>query len=57
MFLLNKPQRKSKKLDRIAESWYKALKTASKEAIIDENRDALVFIKELIKKGEIGSEN
>lgn len=53
MFLLNKPQRKTKKLDSATLSWYDALKTASKEAIIDENRDALCTIKALINEGKL----
>ena len=53
MFLLNKPQRKGKKLDRTTLSWYEALKTSSKEAILDENRDALCTLKALIKEGKL----
>lgn len=53
MFLLNKPKRKGKKLDAATLSWYDALSTASKEAIIDENRDALCTLKSLIKEGKI----
>ena len=53
LFLLNKPNRKNKKLDATSLSWYAALKTASKEAIVDENRDALCTIKALIKEGKI----
>lgn len=55
MFLLNQPNRKSKKPDSMSMKWYKALKYASKEAIIDENRDALCKIKDLLaisKKSE-----
>lgn len=50
MFLLNRPNRKNKKVDATTLSWYKALKTASKEAILDENKDALCTIKALLKK-------
>ena len=46
ILLLNKPQRKYTK------QWYKALKFASKEAILDENKDCLVHLKETIKKGK-----
>ena len=53
MFLLNKPQRKGKKLDKTTLSWYEALKTSSKEAILDENRDALCTLKALIKEGKL----
>jgi trans-2-enoyl-CoA reductase len=56
MMLLNKPNRKDKREEAIAQSWYKALKFSSKEAIVDENRDALSHLKELIKKGEIKDE-
>ena len=56
MFLLNKPQRKSKKLDDTTLSWYKALSHASKEAILDENRDALCTLKKLIKEGKVSNE-
>ena len=50
MFELNKPNRKNKEEDDIAKSWYKALKFSSKEAILNENKDVLSHIKELIKK-------
>lgn len=56
MFLLNKPQRKNKKPDKTTLGWYNALKYASKEAIIDENRDALAKLKELIREGKLGNE-
>lgn len=56
MFELNKPNKKNKEEDDIAKSWYKALKFSSKEAVLDENKDALSHIKELIKKGEINDE-
>ena len=56
MFLLNQPKRKSKKLDKETLSWYDALKHASKEAILDENRDALCTLKELIRKGKLKNE-
>lgn len=57
MFLLKKPNKKSKREAEISKSWYKALKTSSKEAIINENNDVLSHIKSLIKKGEIGDKN
>ena len=53
MFLLNKPQRKGKKLDETTLSWYKALQTSSKEAIINENNDALCTLKKLLREGKI----
>lgn len=53
MFLFNKPQRKGKKPGSSELKWYEALKTASKEAILDENRDALATIKQLIREGNL----
>ena len=53
MFLLNKPNRKTKEEVELAKSWYDALQYASKEAIINENNDALAKIKDMIKKGEL----
>ena len=52
LFLLGKPNRKNKQEDIISQSWYKALKFASKEAIVDENNDVLKHIKQLIKEGK-----
>lgn len=56
MFLLNKPNRKTKDEIDLAKSWYKALSHASKEALMDENRDALCVIKDLIKKGKLSND-
>lgn len=56
MFLLNKPNKKTKTDVDLAKSWYNALSHASKEALIDENRDALCVIKDLIKKGKLGND-
>lgn len=56
MFLLNKPNRKSKKIDNTTLSWYNTFTTASKEAIIDENRDALCTFKKLIAEGKVNNE-
>lgn len=56
MFLLNQPQRKSKKLDSETLLWYKELKNHSKEAIIDENKDVLCTFKSLIKEGQLKNE-
>jgi len=56
MFLLNQPQRKSKKLNSEALSWYKELKNHSKEAIIDENKDVLCTFKQLIREGKLKDE-
>ena len=57
IFLLNKPNRKSKKPSSIELSWYKALKYDSKEAILDENRDVLCKLKELLKLKKEKSQN
>lgn len=56
MFLLNKPQRAHKKITQEEQGWYDALSSASKEAILDESRDVLVKLKELIKSGELNNE-
>lgn len=50
LVLLNKPNRRSKKEDESSKQWYSYLKGASKESIIDENRDALVDFKKLVKE-------
>lgn len=57
MFLLNKPQRKSKKITSEEQSWYNALSFASKEAILDESRDVLCKLKELIREGKLSNES
>ena len=57
MFLLNKPQRSSKKLTKEQQSWYDALSYASKEAILDESKDVLCKLKELIKEGKLSNES
>ena len=51
IFLLNKPNRREKdKYDaKVNESWYKILKTSSKEAVLDESKDALSHLKETIR--------
>ena len=49
VFLLNKPNRPSRKPSALEMSWYEGLKGASKEAILDETRDVLADIKKLIK--------
>lgn len=56
MFLLNKPQRKSKRLTEEESSWYNSLSYASKEAILDESRDVLCKLKELIREGKLSNE-
>ena len=50
LFLLNKPNRKSKEEDEVTKSWYKYLKTSSKEAIVDESKDALAHFKKTLKE-------
>lgn len=52
MMLLNKPNRKSKnkKEEYQNKQWYNYLKGASKEAILDENKDVLADLKKLIKE-------
>ena len=50
MFLLNKPNKSDKKEIEENKQWYRALKTVSKEALLDESRDCLATIKALIKK-------
>lgn len=57
MFLLNKPNRNSKELSAEEQSWYDALKYASKEAILDESRDVLCKMKELIREGKLTNES
>ncbi len=59
MMLLNQPQRKSKKDRELKENleWYNALQGSSKEAILDENRDALADFKKLIKEIKESNDN
>lgn len=52
ILLLNKPNRKDKKLSTTELSWYNYLSGASKEAIMDENRDVLADLKVLIKRNK-----
>ena len=56
IFLLNKPKRSSKKLDKDTLSWYNTLKNHSKEAIIDENKDVLSTFKQLVREGKMKNE-
>lgn len=57
LMLLNKPNRKNKqsKEENINKQWYDYLKGASKEAILDENRDALVDFKKMVKEFKDGT--
>lgn len=52
MVLLNKPKRKSKKLNEYELSLYNLLETSSKEAILDESNNALADLKSLIEMGK-----
>lgn len=54
LFLLNQPQKKDKKDGDLKRNkqWYDYLKGASKEAILDENRDALADFKKYVKEIE-----
>lgn len=49
MMLLNKPNKSDKREKEINKSWYEALSTASREALIDENADALAELKRILK--------
>ena len=58
LFLLNQPNKDSKKpLDaKVNKEWYDYLKGSSKEAILDENKDALAdfkkYVREIKKDGD-----
>ena len=52
MMLLNKPNKKDKQDADMYQKWYNELAFASKEAIMDENKDVLKELKEYIKKGK-----
>ena len=52
MMLLNKPNKKDKQDADMYKTWYNELPFASKEAIMDENKDVLKELKEYIKKGK-----
>lgn len=53
IMLLNKPKNLSRENADINASWYKELKGASKEVIIDESRDVLADLKKYIKEKEV----
>jgi len=53
MFLLNKPKRKSRRIDKDTLRWYKELKNHSKEAILDESKDVLCTFKQLVREGKL----
>lgn len=48
IMLLNKPNKKSKKESLYNQRWYEELKGASKEAILNENKDALADFKKIL---------
>ena len=52
IFLLNKPNREKKNdyEEKLNRDWYECLKFSSKEAILDESRDALSHFKEIVKE-------
>ena len=54
MFLLNKPNKQEKESaeEDVNKQWYDYLKFSSKEAIVDESKDALSHLKELIKEAQ-----
>ena len=54
MMLLNKPNRKSKeaKEETMNRKWYDYLKGSGKEAILNENRDALADLKKFLEETE-----
>ena len=54
MFLLNKPKRKDKQKteERQNASWYEALSGASKEALLDESKDALADFKKMMEQAK-----
>lgn len=54
VLLLNKPQRKSKgeKYEKENKEWYDHLQGASREAILDESKDALADFKKLVRESK-----
>ncbi len=52
MFLLNKPVKKDARESKETLSWYNTLKGSSKEALLDESRDALADFKKFIKENK-----
>jgi len=55
MFLLNKPKRKEKQIkeEKVNQKWYDYLQGSSKEAILDESKDALADFKKLVEEARI----
>lgn len=56
MWLLNKPKRKDRRVSKDTLNWYNSLQSASKEALLDENKDVLATFKQLLAKGELNHE-
>ena len=52
IFLLNKPNREKKNdyEEKLNKEWYGYLKFSSKEAIVDESKDALSHFKEIVRE-------
>ena len=52
VLLLNKPKRKEKQLqeEQLNKKWYDALKGSSREALLDESKDALSDFKKLVRE-------
>lgn len=53
IFELNKPRRKGKEMNDCEKAWYNTIKTCTKEAIKDDTKDALKYIKNLIEEGRL----
>lgn len=56
IMLLNKPARKGNEKADVNREWYQYLKGASKEAVINENKDILANLKKYVKTGETPNE-
>lgn len=52
IFLLNKPNRKGNEKADLYKDWYDQLKYASKEAIINENKDVLAHFKKVLTEAK-----
>lgn len=53
IMLMNKPNRKSKEDADMNKDWYNYLRSSSKEALLDESKDALAEFKKLIKEKKL----
>lgn len=49
---LNRPNTNTREDKKFVDAWYNEFKCASKEALINENKDCLVTIKNIIKKAK-----